>query len=220
VFAHGFVYNKGAKISKSAGTAIDPMDVFRVHGADAFRYYFMRECPFGGDGNFSDERFTEVYNADLANNLGNLLSRVATVVGTKCGGVGPAPSADGSLVAAAATAAAEASAAWEAVQPSEALAATWHLIRATNAHLEANEPWKAEPGEAVDRVLGDALEALRIVTLLASPAIPDTAQTIWARIGLSGAIADQRVPEALVWGGYPGGLTVTKGAPLFPRRQG
>jgi methionyl-tRNA synthetase len=127
---------------------------------------------------------------------------------------------DSSLVAAAATAAAEAGAGWQAVQPSEALAATWHLIRATNAHLEANEPWRAEPGEAVDRVLGDALEALRIVALLASPAIPDTAQTIWERIGLPGAIADQRVPEALVWGGYPGGLTVTKGAPLFPRRQG
>src|SRR4051812_14296996 len=76
VFAHGFVYNKGAKISKSAGTAIDPMDVFRRHGADAFRYYFMRECPFGGDGNFSEERFAEVYNADLADNLGNLYSRV------------------------------------------------------------------------------------------------------------------------------------------------
>ena len=76
VFAHGFVYNKGAKISKSAGTAIDPMDVFRRHGADAFRYYFMRECPFGGDGNFSEERFAEVYNSDLANNLGNLYSRV------------------------------------------------------------------------------------------------------------------------------------------------
>ena len=79
VFAHGFVYNKGAKISKSAGTAIDPMDVFRVHGADAFRYYFMRECPFGGDGNFSDERFAEVYNADLANNLGNLYSRTLSM---------------------------------------------------------------------------------------------------------------------------------------------
>ncbi len=79
VFAHGFVYNKGAKISKSAGTVIDPMDLYRVHGADPFRYYFMRECPFGGDGNFSEERFIEVYNADLANNLGNLFSRTITM---------------------------------------------------------------------------------------------------------------------------------------------
>src|SRR3954471_18753180 len=79
VFAHGFVYNKGAKISKSAGTAIDPMEVFRAHGADAFRFYFMKECPFGGDGNFSEERFAEVYNSDLADNLGNLYSRVLTM---------------------------------------------------------------------------------------------------------------------------------------------
>ena len=83
---------------------------------------------------------------------------------------------------------AEAAEAWEAIQPSDALAATWQLIRATNAHLEANEPWKAEPGPAVDGVLGDALEALRIVALLASPAIPGTAQTIWERIGLAGAV--------------------------------
>jgi methionyl-tRNA synthetase len=217
---HGWLLVGGEKMSKTALNQIAPADLVADFGLDAYRYHFLADCPVGSDNDISYEAIVARYNADLANNLGNLLSRVATVVGTKCGGVGPAPSAGGSLVAAAATAAAEASAAWEAVQPSEALAATWHLIRATNAHLEANEPWKAEPGEAVDRVLGDALEALRIVTLLASPAIPDTAQTIWARIGLSGAIADQRVPEALVWGGYPGGLTVTKGAPLFPRRQG
>ena len=144
---------------------------------------------------------------------------MATVVGSKCGGVGPAPSSDSPLVEAAAVAVAEAAEGWDTVQPSEALAATWQLIRATNAHLEANEPWRAEPGPAVDGVLGDALEALRVVALLASPAIPGTAQTIWERIGLPGQISAQRVPDALAWGGYPGGLTVTKGAPLFPRRQ-
>ena len=94
------------------------------------------------------------YNADLANNLGNLLSRVATVVGSKCGGIGPAPSDSSPLLEAAAIAAADASAGWYAVQPSEALAATWQLIRATNAYLEANEPWKAEPGPAVDAGAG------------------------------------------------------------------
>jgi methionyl-tRNA synthetase len=159
------------------------------------------------------------YNADLANNLGNLLSRVATVVGSKCGGIGPAPASEGPLVEAASRAAADATEAWDAIQPSDALAATWQLIRATNSHLEANEPWKADPGPTVERVLGDALEALRIVALLASPAIPGTAQAVWDRIGLPGAVTDQRVPDALTWGGYPGGLTVTKGAPLFPRRS-
>ncbi len=79
VFAHGFVYDNGAKVSKSTGTAVDPVDVIRKHGADAFRYYFMKECPFGGDGNYSEKRFAEVYNADLADNLGNLYSRVLTM---------------------------------------------------------------------------------------------------------------------------------------------
>ena len=101
--------------------------------------------------------------------------------------------------------------------PHRALEATWALIRATNAYLEANEPWKAEPGPAVDRVLGDAIEALRIVTILASPAVPSTAQRIWDRLGLPGAVADQRIPADVAWGGYPGGLPVTKGDPLFPR---
>ncbi len=103
------------------------------------------------------------------------------------------------------------------MQPSLALEATWRLIRETNAYLEANEPWKADPGPEVDAVLGDALEALRIVTVLASPAVPNTCAEIWRRFGLSGAPEDQRLPDAATWGGYPGGLPVEKGDPLFPR---
>ncbi|MEK9838967.1 MAG: methionine--tRNA ligase, partial [Ilumatobacter sp.] len=103
------------------------------------------------------------------------------------------------------------------VAPSRALEATWSLIRATNAFLEANEPWKMSPGADLDAVMGDALEALRIVTLLAWPAVPSTADAIWQRLGLTGSVADRRLPDDTAWGGYPGGLTVTKGDPLFPR---
>jgi methionyl-tRNA synthetase len=110
-------------------------------------------------------------------------------------------------------------AAWSRVAPSEALEATWRLIRETNAYLEANEPWKAEPGDAgAATVLGDALEVLRIVAILASPAIPSTAAELWRRIGLPGRPDEQRVPAAAGWGQYPGGLAVEKAAPLFPRR--
>jgi methionyl-tRNA synthetase len=160
------------------------------------------------------------YNGDLANNLGNLLARVATVVGSKCGGVGSAPRPDSPLAEVAASASADAAIAWDNVQPSVALEATWRLVRETNAHLEANEPWKAEPGPEVDAVLGDALEALRIVAILASPAIPAATAEIWRRIGLHGAPEAQRVPDAVGWGQYPGGLPVEKGAPLFPRITG
>jgi methionyl-tRNA synthetase len=106
------------------------------------------------------------------------------------------------------------------VAPSRALEATWQLIAATNSHLESNEPWKMSPGPEVDAVMGDALEAVRIVSILASPAIPRAAQEAWRRIGLAGAPEDQRLPEAAAWGGYPGGLEVAKGQPLFPRISG
>ena len=132
---------------------------------------------------------------------------------------GPAPGANSPLAVAAANAFADSAAAWRTLQPSRALEATWGLIRATNAYLEANEPWKAEPGPHVNGVMGDALEALRIVAILASPAIPDTAQQVWERIGLPGSVSEQRLPEAAAWGGYPGSTTIVKGEPLFPRRQ-
>ena len=146
-----------------------------------------------------------------------MLSRVATVVDKKCGGTGPAPRADSPLRAVAVEAYAATAEAWDRVQPSIALDATWRLIRETNALLEAAEPWKAEPGPQVDGVLGDALEALRIVAILASPATPEASAEIWRRIGLEGAPQDQRLPAAAEWGLYPGGLSVEKGAPLFPR---
>lgn len=132
----------------------------------------LAETPYGADGDFTYEGLIGRYNSDLANNLGNLLSRVATVVGKKCGGFGPRPRPDSALAAAAADALAETTARWNEVQPSRALEATWQLIRATNAHLETNEPWKAEPGPDLDAVMGDALEALRIVAILASPPFP------------------------------------------------
>jgi methionyl-tRNA synthetase len=187
---------------------------------DGYRYHFLRDQPLGPDGDFSYEGMVARYNSDLANNLGNLLSRVATVVGKKCDGVGPAPSPDSPLRDAAERAHADAAAGWERFSPSDALDATWRLIRDANAYLESNEPWKADPGPAVDLVMGDALEVLRIVSILASPAIPDSAAEVWRRIGLDGSPADQRLPDAAAWGGYPGGSIVEKGAPLFPRKQG
>jgi len=186
---------------------------------DGSRYHFLADLAFGNDGDFSYEGMVARYNADLANNLGNLVARVATVTRSKCGGVGPAPRADSPLAEAAAKAVTGAAEGWAAVQPADALSATWGLIRATNAYLEANEPWRAEPGPAVDAVMGDALEALRIVAILICPAMPTTAQIVWERIGMTGAVHDQRVPADVAWGAYPGGTAVTKGDPLFPRKK-
>ena len=217
IHVHGYLLVGGAKMSKTALNQIFPADLVETFGVDGFRYQFLRDQSFGPDGDFSFEGMVTRYNTDLANNLGNLLSRVATVVNKACGGVGPAPHPESPLADVAARVLAEASRHWESVAPSQALEATWSLVREANAYLEANEPWKMPPGAELDAVLGDALEVLRIVAILATPAIPTTCAEIWRRIGLTGTPGDEPLPASAAWGRYPGGLTVVKGDPLFPR---
>jgi len=219
VAAHGWLLVSVEKMSKTRLNQISPFDLVPEYGVDAVRYHFLRDTPFGLDGDFSYEGLVARYNSDLANTFGNLLSRVATVVGSKCGGVGPAPDPASPLAAIAAEAVKAATDGWDRFAPSEALEASWRLMRETNANLEANEPWKAEPGPTVDGVMGDALEALRIVAVLAWPAVPRACAEVWRRLGLPGSPGEQRLPEAAAWGRYPGGLSVEKGAPLFPRRR-
>ncbi len=240
VFVHGWLLVGGTRLSKTrirqatvqgGGTdgddgeapvkltEIAPAALTADFGVDAIRYHLLRDTPLGTDGEFSYEGITARYNADLANNLGNLLSRVATVVGSKCGGVGPAPDPGSRLAQVAGEVVERAAHAWGRFAPHEALEATWYLIRETNAELEAAEPWKSDPGPAVDAVLGSALEVLRLVAVLASPAMPGTCGEIWRRIGLTGRPEEERGTEALRWGGYPGGVPVDKGPPLFPRRS-
>jgi methionyl-tRNA synthetase len=217
VFAHGWLLVSGEKRSKTKTNQIAPADLVKDFGVDGFRYHFMTDQRFGPDGDFSYEGMVARDNTDLATNLGNLLARVATVVGKKCDGVGPAPRPDSPLASIASECYEEAAAGWQAVQPSVALDATWRLLRETNAYLEANEPWKLDPGAEVDAVMGDALETLRIVAVLATPALPNVCAEIWRRIGLDGTPSEQRLPGAAAWGGYPGGLEVDKGDSLFPR---
>ncbi|HWE69754.1 MAG TPA: class I tRNA ligase family protein, partial [Acidimicrobiales bacterium] len=219
VQVHGWLLVSGQKMSKSSLNKITPGELIADFGVDPVRYHLLRDVPLGSDGDFSAEGITSRYNADLANNLGNLVSRVATVVGSKSGGIGPASDPGSRLASVAADVVRETTAAWNAGQPHLGLEATWRLLRETNAELETAEPWKAEPGPAVDAVLGSALEVLRVVAVLIVPAMPVTAEEIWRRIGLPGSPLDQRLPEAAVWGGYPGGLEVEKGSPLFPRRK-
>jgi len=236
IFVHGYLLMGGQKLGKTmiqagvAGVGVDartvkitdvsPLALADDFGVDPLRYHLLREVPLGGDGDFSYEGIVARYNADLANNLGNLVSRVATVVHSKCGGVGPAPDPDSPLAQTAADVLAANSGAWARWAPHEALEATWRLIGATNAELEASEPWKMDPGPEVEAVLGNALEVLRIVAVLISPAMPGTAAEVWRRIGVEGDPSAVRLPEAAAWGGYPGEVTVVKGTPLFPRRKG
>jgi methionyl-tRNA synthetase len=231
VFAHGFVYNKGAKVSKSAGTAIDPMDVFRKHGADAFRYYFMKECPFGGDGNFSEERFAEVYNADLADNLGNLCSRVLTMC---------VKYFDGRLEGSSAVDAK----AWRGgldlaalvdevrglvgrFEYNVALQRVWlDVLSAANRYIEVTSPFKLAKTdrEACKRVLVNLAEAIRVVAILTKPFLPKTAEAFysafnfgasqpWESVRFDDAKARLTGPDLEVTAPLSNG----KPLPLFPR---
>jgi methionyl-tRNA synthetase len=230
VFGHGFVYNKGAKISKSAGTAIDPMDVFRVHGADAFRYYFMRECPFGGDGQFSDERFAEVYNADLADNLGNLYSRTISMCVRYFQGDLSGPAVDSTFWLAGLDLDAlvrELRALVASFEYSLALQRIWQdVLGAANRYIETTQPFKLikTDREACRAVLVNLAEALRVIAILIKPFVPRTAETFyrafpfdeaqrWEKVGYRDAATPHggnalRVTAPLVEG---------KPQPLFPR---
>ena len=231
VFAHGFVYNKGAKISKSAGTAIDPMDVFRRHGGDAFRYYFLKECPFGGDGNFSEERFAEVYNSDLADNLGNLYSRVlAMCVKYFDGALGGSAAVDstswrGGLDLAALVA--DVRALSGRFEYHAALQRIWFDVLGTaNKYIEVTSPFKLvkTDREACKAVLVNLAESIRVVAILIKPFLPRTAETFyhafnfsaahpWDSVCLDDATARPDGPDLVVTAPLHSG----KPLPLFPK---
>ncbi|HEY5121009.1 MAG TPA: class I tRNA ligase family protein, partial [Acidimicrobiales bacterium] len=224
VQVHGWLLVGGQKLSKTMAaeggvklTDIAPVVLTDEFGVDPIRYYLLRETSLGNDGDFSHEGITARYNTDLANNLGNLVARVSTIVASKCAGMGPAPELTSELRPAAETAIEEAQAAWNRFAPNFALEATWGLIGATNAYLEQNAPWKMESGDALDSVMGNALEAIRLVTILATPAIPQVCVSIWTRIGLEGSPTDEVFATSAQWGRYRGTLTIEKGEPLFPR---
>ncbi len=192
VYAHGFVYIKneesGAveKISKSLGNIVEPMEIVSKFSAEAFRYYFLRECPFPSDGEFSWGRFAEVYNSELANNLGNLYSRVVTLITKNYGGVlegtagqAPEPTAPGLNLAAFVT---EFRGHVEACQYNQALQKlVVQYLTPANQYIEANAPWKLVKTDlaAAKRVLFAAVQPLRVASVLLKPFIPKSAETIY-----------------------------------------
>lgn len=227
-FVHGWLLIGGEKMSKSKLNSITPKQLvegdeesgFAAFGVDGMRYHFLRDPAFGPDGDFSYEQMIQRYNSDLANQFGNLVQRVITVTKKKCGDLAPACAADSPLAAEAARSYEATVAAWERGQPPIALDETWRLIRETNEYLAREEPWKMDEGDAVDAVMGNALEAIRIVCVLASPALPNSTQQAWERIGMTGAVEHQRLPDAATWGQYTGGVELIAGDPLFPRLKG
>jgi methionyl-tRNA synthetase len=186
VFAHGFVYFEGEKMSKTMGNIVEPMELITKFNAEAFRYFFLRECPFPGDGNFSWKRFEEVYDADLANNLGNLYSRVTKQVASRfdshleaTGNVEPTDIYDETDLE---TTVQQVQGHIEACQYNQALERIWRqVLDVANRYLERTEPWKLvkTDREAAKKVLHAAVEQLRAVAILLKPFLPRTAETIY-----------------------------------------
>ncbi len=187
VFGHGFVYAKGGqKISKTLGNVVEPMDLITKFSAEAFRFYFLRECPFPGDGEFSWERFVEVCNADLANNLGNLYSRVTRLLvqnyDSHLGDTASLEPGEFHADADIQTLVKQVQEYVEACQYNQALQTIWlKLLDPANRYLERTEPWKLVKTDktAVKRILFDAVELLRGVSILLKPFVPRLAKTIY-----------------------------------------
>ena len=225
VQAHGWLLVGGEKMSKTRLTGIAPGDLVEPFGSDAVRYFFQREIAFGQDGSFSWEGMVERYNADLANGLGNLASRVTAMVERYRDGVLPAPGPQGeaerALREAAGRAHADAAAALGADLAFErALSAIWRFVGAANGYVTERRPWdlaRAGNAAALDTVLYTAAEALRVAALLTAPWLTRAAPRLWAALGAPGDLAEASLPEALAWGGLPAGARVTRAGALFPR---
>jgi len=226
VFAHGFLLTKGEKMSKSKGNAMAPAELAERFGVDAYRYYFLRDVQFGADGSISLESMVQRYNGDLANDWGNLCSRLFNMVGKYFDG--SVPNADGTvseqdlpLRQAAENLPERYQKAMDALDYAGALEATWDVVKTANRYIEDSAPWNlAKSEETLPRlasVIYNALEAVRIAALFTAPVMPNTSAEVWRRLGLGdiGAVTDLEASAA--WGALPAGSTVEKGEPLFPR---
>ena len=227
VFAHGWWTVEGKKMSKSLGNVVDPGAIAEEYGVDAFRYFILREVPFGLDGDFSREALVHRINSDLANDLGNLVSRVLAMLGKYRKGVVPtvisvgSEGADETLRDTLADALGRVDEAMDGLAFHRALAAIWELVGTVNKYVDTTAPWTLakDPSRAsrLDQVLYNACEALRAVGLLVFPFMPGTGREIWRRLGIDRPADQGRLDELRVWGGLPAGLQTERGQSLFPR---
>jgi len=227
VFAHGWLLVGGEKMSKSKLTGISAEQITDHFGSDAFRYYFMRAISFGQDGSFSWEDMTARYNSELANGLGNLASRVQSMIGRYCDGAVPAPggygNADLALQDLLNSVVQDADAGFLSLRFADGIAAVRSFVEAVNGYVTEQQPWvlakDPDAAERLNTVLYVVAESLRAIAVLYNAVLPRASRQLWTSIGGEGLgdLSEQNVINAASWGQLPVGAPVVKTAALFPR---
>ena len=223
VFAHGWLLVGGEKMSKSKLTGIAPSDITDHFGVDAFRYYFLRAIPFGSDGSFSWEDMNARYTSELANDFGNLASRLIAMIEKYCDGAIPAVARDAGLESALKETVSKADAAMVALDFQGGINTIMEFCKRVNGYVTEREPWIVAKDESrtteLREILYNTADSIRALTVLLYPVMPGTCETLWAALGMDAELSAAKIGDVATWGQIKEGSRVTKGAVLFPRLE-